>query len=235
MKLRYPFKSAIFLRRYKRFLADVQMPNGEVVTVHCPNTGAMTHCMVEGSPCWYSSSENTKRKYAHTLELITTSTGHLACINSARANTLVKEAVTHQRIKELTDYDAIRAEVKYGDENSRIDFLLSGLDRADCYVEVKSVTLGLKCGQGLFPDAPSQRGTKHLRELIKVVGQQRRAVLLFCIQHEGINRLSVATQIDPDYSRALTEAINAGVEVLAYKAEISNSELTLVAPLKCLF
>jgi sugar fermentation stimulation protein A len=235
MKPNYPFKPAIFLRRYKRFLADLQMANGEVVTVHCPNTGAMTHCMVEGSPCWYSSSDNTKRKYAHTLELITTSTGHLACINSTRANVLVKEAIEQHVIKELTNYDSIRAEVKYGDENSRIDFLLSGPNKADCYVEVKSVTLGLSCGQGLFPDAPSKRGTKHLRELIEMVKQQHRAVLLFCIQHEGINRFSVAKQIDPDYSQTLTEAINAGVEVLAYKAEISSAELTLVSSLECIF
>lgn len=235
MKLEYPFKPAIFLRRYKRFLADLQMVSGEVVTVHCPNTGAMTHCMVEGSPCWYSSSNSTKRKYAHTLELITTSTGHLACINSSRANALVKEAIAQQLIKELTGYDAIKAEVKYGDENSRIDFLLSGANRADCYVEVKSVTLGLKCGQGLFPDAPSKRGTKHLRELIAMVRQRHRAVLVFCVQHQGISRLSVATQIDPDYSQTMTEAINAGVEVIAYKTEISNAELTLVSPLECIF
>jgi sugar fermentation stimulation protein A len=232
MKFTHPLKQAIFLRRYKRFLADVQMDDGETMTIYCPNTGAMTHCMVEGSACWYSSSDSVKRKYAHTLELVTTSTGHLACINSARANTLVCEAIAHLKIKELAAYRSIKAEVKYGDENSRIDFLLSDPDRADCYVEVKSVTLGLEGGQGLFPDAVSVRGAKHLRELTAMVKQQHRAVLVFCIQHEGINRLSVAEQIDPAYSHALKEAINAGVEVLAYKAAISSSELTLVSPLQ---
>mgnify|MGYP000435432077 CR=1 FL=1 len=148
---------------------------------------------------------------------------------------LVEEGSAERLIKELAAYDAVKAEVKYGGEDSRVGFLLSGANRADCYVEVKSVTLGLKCGQGLFPDAPSKRGTKHLRELIAMVRQRHRAVLLFCVQHQGISRLSVATQIDPDYSQTLTEAINAGVEVIAYKTEISSAELTLVSPLECIF
>lgn len=235
MKFRYPLNQAIFLRRYKRFLADVQMDNGEIMTIYCPNTGAMTHCMVEGSPCWYSTSDNAKRKYAYTLELVTTSTGHLACINSARANSLVFEAIENLKIKELSAYRTIKAEVKYGNENSRIDFLLSGSNKADCYVEVKSVTLGLEGGQGLFPDAKSKRGAKHLRELIEMVKQKHRAVLVFCIQHEGIDRFSVAEQIDPTYSHTLKEAITAGVEILAYRAEISNSEITIVSPIECFF
>jgi sugar fermentation stimulation protein A len=235
MKFVNPLKQAIFLRRYKRFLADIKINNGAIITVYCPNTGAMTNCMVAGSPCWYSTSDNPKRKYAHTLEVVTTTTGHLACINSATANSLVKEAIDNDIIKELTAYDSVRPEVKYGYENSRIDFLLSAPYRADCYVEVKSVTLGLEDGHGLFPDAVSKRGTKHLRELIKMVEEQYRAVLVFCIQHEGIKRFSVAEHIDPDYSNTLKEAINKGVEVIAYKAGISSRELKLVSQIECVF
>jgi sugar fermentation stimulation protein A len=235
MKFIKPLKQAIFLRRYKRFLADIQIDNGEAITVYCPNTGAMTNCMVAGSRCWYSTSDNAKRKYAHTLELVTTITGHLACINSVAANALVKEAIDNDIIKELCAYDSVRSEVRYGYENSRIDFLLSAPLRSDCYVEVKSVTLGLEGGQGLFPDAVSKRGTKHLRELIEMVEAQYRAVLVFCIQHQGIKHFSVAEQIDPEYSNTLKEAINKGVDVIAYKADISNRELKLVSPIECIF
>ncbi len=236
-------KQATFLRRYKRFLADIELANGEIITIYCPNTGAMTNCMVEGSPCWYSSSENTKRKYQHTLELVTASTGHLACINAAKANDLVREAIENNRIKELLGYSQLKAEVKYGTENSRIDFLLSDLNelgaeklapqRADCYVEVKSVTLGLEGGQGLFPDAVSQRGAKHLRELIAMVKKQYRAVLVFCVQHEGIECFSPAREIDPVYSDTLKEAVDAGVEILVYKAQISSAEIVLEKSIPC--
>lgn len=235
MKFQQPLKPAVFLRRYKRFLADVQLANGELMTIYCPNTGAMTHCMVEGSPCWYSNSDNPKRKYAHTLELITTSTGCLACINSARANELIREAIESGKIRELINYSGIKAEVRYGDEGSRIDFLLSAGNRPDCYVEVKSVTLGLAGGQGLFPDTVSQRGAKHLRELIKMVQQKHRAVLVFCIQHAGITHFTAAQEIDPVYSATLNEAIAAGVEVFAYRADISNSELVINSAIPCVF
>lgn len=236
-------KQATFLRRYKRFLADIELAGGDVITIYCPNTGAMTNCMVEGSPCWYSSSDNAKRKYKHTLELVTASTGHLACINAANANNLVKEAIENNRIKELLGYRSLKAEVKYGAENSRIDFLLSDtttagterpvLQKVDCYVEVKSVTLGLEGGRGLFPDAVSARGTKHLRELIAMVKKQCRAVIVFCVQHEGIERFSAAKEIDPLYSRTLKEAVDAGVEVLVYKAKVSSAEITLIESIPC--
>ncbi len=236
-------KQATFLRRYKRFLADIELANGEIITIYCPNTGAMTNCMVEGSPCWYSSSDNAKRKYKHTLELVTASTGHLACIHAAKANDLVREAIEQGSIKELLGYQSLEAEVKYGTENSRIDFLLSDSlesgavrslpQKANCYVEVKSVTLGLEGGQGLFPDAVSARGTKHLRELIAMVKNQYRAVIIFCVQHEGIEYFSAAKEIDPLYSHTLKEAIDIGVEVLVYKAKISSKEIVLVESIPC--
>lgn len=226
MKFDLPLQPATLLRRYKRFLADVELPDDKQATIHCPNTGSMQNCVLEGSPCWYSVSDNPKRKYPYTLELVTTLGGHLAGINTGLANKLVKEAIENGVIQELAAYKTLQTEVKYGDENSRIDFLLSSPclssgNKPKCYVEVKSVTLHMGKGQGLFPDSVSQRGTKHLRELMVMVERGNRAVLMFCVQHSGIERVSPADQIDPLYGQTLREAIQKGVEVIAYKTHIS--------------
>jgi sugar fermentation stimulation protein A len=227
MKFDRPLNSATLIRRYKRFLADIELPSGERVTIHCPNTGSMKNCIAEGSQCWYSISDNPKRKYPFTWEIATTPDGYLAGINTGRANSLVREAIEHEVIGELTGYDNVRPEVKYGEENSRIDFLLSTEGRPDCYVEVKNVTLGISRGQGLFPDAVSARGAKHLRELMWVVDQGYRAVLVFCVQHNGINCVSPADDIDPAYGQVLRDAMAHGVEVIAYVAHPSAEEITI--------
>ncbi|MBX2807322.1 MAG: DNA/RNA nuclease SfsA [Cellvibrionaceae bacterium] len=222
-----PLQTARLLRRYKRFLADIQLPSGEAITIHCANTGAMGECLVEGSPCWYSVSSNPKRKYPCTWEIATTTTGDLAGINTARANALVNEALMEGVIEALTDYKAIKREIKYGRENSRIDFLLSEGATADCYLEVKSVTLGMAGGRGLFPDAVSARGSKHLRELAAIAAEGKRAVLLYCVQHTGIETVSPADHIDPEYGKTLRDAVANGVEVIAYRASISPQEIRL--------
>lgn len=227
MKFHPILQKAVFLRRYKRFLADICLKNGEICTIHCPNTGSMRHCMVPESDCWYSTSDNPKRKYPFTWELATTPLGHLAGINTHRANALVREAIENGTIKALQGYSDMKAEVKYGDENSRIDFLLTHSTRPDCYVEVKSVTLEDKNGLGLFPDAISQRGTKHLRELISMIHHGHRAVLVFCVQHTGIEYVKPADNIDSVYGQTLRQAIAEGVEVMAYSARISPKEITL--------
>lgn len=221
---------ALLLRRYKRFLADIQLLDGQVTTLHCPNTGSMKNCVIENSPCWYSVSDNPKRKYPHTLEVVTTPGGHLAGINTGRANPLVEAALAAGVITELQGYSSLRREVVYGAEKSRIDFLLDGAldDPRPCYVEVKSVTLMEEEGQGLFPDAVSERGSKHLRELITMVQQGHRAVLLFCVQHTGIQWVEPADAIDPIYGGLLREAMSAGVEVLAYQATINPAAGKLV-------
>lgn len=221
-------QKARFLRRYKRFLADVQMPDGTELTVHCPNTGSMRECLLESSDCWLLHSDNPKRKYAWTWQLATTPSQDIACINTHVANRVVGEALLNKRIAELAGFDEIRPEVKYG-ENSRIDFLLSDGKR-ECYLEVKSVTL-LEGGQGYFPDAKSVRGQKHLQELIKVKQAGCNAALLFCVMHTGIDSVAPANHIDPKYGALLTEAANAGVEILAYKASISAEEITLTQAL----
>jgi len=219
------FYPAQLLKRYKRFLADIRLPDGQEITIHCPNTGSMKNCVVPNSPCWYSVSSSKTRKYPQTLEIVTTPSGDLAGINTARTNDIVATALSANVISELAGYQLCRREVTYGHENSRIDFLLERhpQDARACYLEVKNVTLMEEPGQGLFPDAVSERGSKHLRELIHMVQQGHRAVLLFCVQHTGITRVSPANHIDPIYGATLREAIKAGVEVIAYGAEIEPS------------
>ena len=153
---------AFFLKRYKRFFADVQTESGELLTLHCANTGSMQNCLVEGSPCWYSLSDNPKRKLVGTLEIVTTAFGNLAGVNTARPNALVKGAIEADLIPDLCGYSTIRSEVRYGDEKSRIDLLLER-DGESCYVEVKNVTLDCGNGCAQFPDAVTARGAQHLR------------------------------------------------------------------------
>jgi sugar fermentation stimulation protein A len=218
-------QEATLLRRYKRFLADVELPGGEVITVHCPNTGAMTGCAEPGSRVWLSFSDSKTRKYPHSWELVETATG-IACIHSARANQVVREAFVAGQIPGFEAYPSIRPEVKYG-QGSRIDLLLEGAP-GQVYVEVKSVTLCTGDGRGLFPDAVSERGRKHLQELQRVVAESgTRAVLFFCVLHSGIDTVSAAGEIDPRYRDALVEAQAAGVEVLAWRAQVSPQGMAL--------
>lgn len=225
MKFNPPLQQGTLLRRYKRFLADIETATGELLTIHCPNTGSMKNCWAESTPCWYSDSGNPKRKYRHTLEVTTTPESALAGVNTGRANALAEEAIASGIISELQGYETVRREVRYGEENSRIDLLLSG-EQGDCYVEVKNVTLA-EGARGLFPDAVSARGAKHLRELQKMAESGVRAVLFYCVQHSGIETVEAAREIDPTYAAALDEAVAAGVEVLAYRAAISAGEIRL--------
>lgn len=217
---------ATLVQRYKRFLADVVTPNGETLTLHCPNTGAMTGCATPGDTVWYSTSSNIKRKYPHTWEITQTADGEYICVNTLRANQLVKEAISLDFIPELRGYNTLKSEVKYGSESSRIDFMLQADDRPECYIEVKSVTLAEK-DNGYFPDAVTLRGQKHLRELMSVAAAGKRAVLLFAVLHSAIGRFSPARHIDLKYAQLLNEAQKQGVEIFAYKAELSADNMTL--------
>lgn len=223
-------QSATLIKRYKRFLADVITPEGETFTLHCPNTGAMTGCATPGDTVWYSTSENTKRKYPHTWELTQTQNGDFICVNTLRANTLAKDAILTGCIPELAGYNTLKSEVKYGEENSRIDLMLQADDRPNCYIEVKSVTLA-ENEFGYFPDAVTVRGQKHLRELMGVVASGERAVLLFAILHSAIEYFSPAHHIDAKYAQLLKVAQEQGVEILAYKAELSADNMNLISPL----
>ena len=231
MKYTPALQPATLLKRYKRFLADLQLNDGTEFTAHCANTGKMTGCAEPGFSAFYSTSDNSKRKYPQSLELTQNSLSQLICVNTAVANKVVEEAINNQIITELNGYEQLQSEVKYGSENSRIDFLLTSDNKPACYVEVKSVTLlsetAPQSGQGYFPDAQTVRGQKHIRELIEMIEQGHRAVLLFAVLHQGINIVSAASHIDKKYSDLLNHAIKKGVEVYAYKASISPSEVTL--------
>lgn len=226
MEFHPPLQPATLIKRYKRFLADVTLPNGEEITIHCANTGAMTGCATPGDTVWYSTSDNTKRKYSHSWELTQTARGHFICINTLRANQLVAEALTKKCIPELSEYSEIKPEVKYGAENSRIDFFLSHNGLPDCFIEVKSVTL-LDDNQGFFPDAVTLRGQKHLRELMHIAKEGKRAILLFVALHTGIHVASAAAHIDKKYAQLLEEARQSGVEVLCYQADITVQQMSL--------
>lgn len=222
---------ARLVKRYKRFLADVVTPQGEELTIHCANTGAMTGCATPGDMVWYSTSTSLTRKYPHSWELTETQQGDWICVNTLRANGLVREALNAGQIAELSGYDTLLPEVKYGAENSRIDFLLQASDRRNCYIEVKSVTL-LQQGKGYFPDAVTVRGQKHLRELSQIAQSGQRAVLFFAVLHSGIEDVAPARHIDARYAELLSQARQNGVEVLCYKAQLSPEGMVLRKALK---
>jgi sugar fermentation stimulation protein A len=213
-------QSAKLIKRYKRFLADIKLNNDEETTIHCANTGAMKGCAEPDDTVWYSTSTNPKRKYPFSWEITQTQAKHFICVNTLRANQLVEEALNKGLISELANFTKLKREVKYGNENSRVDFLATYDHAPDTYIEVKSVTL-LDSDHGYFPDAVTTRGQKHLRELIEMVELGHRAVLFFAVLHSGINDISAASHIDPTYASLLKEARISGVEIIAYKASFS--------------
>ncbi len=215
------------LRRYKRFLADIELATGEQLTIHCPNTGSMLNCMREGGLVWFSRSSDPKRKLPGTWEISETPQGRLACVNTGRANALVEEALRAGIITELAGFTALKREVAYGEEGSRIDFRLE-FDGAPAYVEVKSVTLGYADSTtAAFPDAVTQRGAKHLRELAKLARQGIRAVQLYCVNLTGIEAVRPADEIDMAYAQALKVAAAEGVEVLAYGTRLDAEGIVI--------
>ncbi|HHN75213.1 MAG TPA: DNA/RNA nuclease SfsA [Acidobacteria bacterium] len=217
-----PLAEAVLRRRYKRFLADLELPGGETLTVHVPNTGAMTLCAEPGSRAWYSTSDDPRRKLAGTLEIVE-SAGALAGVNTARTNALVEEALAAGRIPELAGYGQRRREVRSGD--SRLDFLLEGAG-PPAWVEVKNVTL-VDGAAAIFPDAVTARGLKHVERLRALEGEGARAVLLFVVQREDADHFRPAAAIDPAYARALAAAHAEGVEILCYQARVSPREICL--------
>ena len=234
MRFDPPLEEGRLLRRYKRFLADIETSSGEQLTIHCPNTGSMLNCMSEGCRVWFSRSQDPKRKLPGTWELGETPHGRLACINTARANALVEEALRGGVMTELAGFTRLRREVRFGEENSRADFCLE-FTTGPAWIEVKSVTLGFADSTvAAFPDARTERGARHLRELAAQARAGVRAVQLYCVNLSGIEAVRAAQEIDPAYAAGLREARAAGVEMLAYGAEITPEAIRLVRRLEVL-
>ncbi len=219
------------MRRYKRFLADVRLSGGETVTAHCPNTGKMTGVQTPGSEVWLSRSDNPKRKLAYTWELIRVG-DRLVGVNTQHPNGIVTEALEAGHIPELAGYESLRREVRYG--NSRIDILLQGRGRPDCYVEIKNVHLMREPGLAEFPDAVSARAAKHQADLAKMADAGSRAVTFYLCQRSDADRFRLAGDIDPAYAEAALAARKRGVEVLCYRCNITSGQITLSEPVKVL-
>ncbi|MEM7170289.1 MAG: DNA/RNA nuclease SfsA [Pseudomonadota bacterium] len=225
MKFPDPLISGRLVRRYKRFLSDVELSDGSVVVAHCANSGSMLGLTEPGYPVWLSPARNPERKLKFTWELVDVGDS-LVGINTSLPNGIVAEAIANKKIREVAAYEGIRKEVRYG-KNSRIDILLEQDGLANCYVEVKSVTLSRDKGLAEFPDAVTKRGAKHLSELSDMVAQGHRAVMFFLVQRSDCKKVDIAEDIDPDYKAAFAAAVGAGVEVLAYDCDLTNKGIQL--------
>ena len=227
MHFEKPLTEGKLIKRYKRFLADVELPDGQVVVAHCANSGSMMGLKAPGSRVLLSANTNPKAKLDWRWEMIEAD-GTLVGINTSRPNKLVEDAILDGTITELRGYATLKREVKYG-KNSRIDILLS--DPAQAYVEVKNVTL--KTGdEAQFPDAVTERGRKHLHELMDMVAAGHRAVMVYLVQRADCTGFAPAADIDPDYAASLVKAQQAGVELLCYQCVLDEQGIKVDTPLK---
>ncbi|MBM3526724.1 MAG: DNA/RNA nuclease SfsA [Alphaproteobacteria bacterium] len=232
MRFPAPLIPATLIKRYKRFLADVVLPDGQAITAHVANPGAMTGLAAPGSRVWLSKSDSKTRKLPYSWELVEVDLGagpELVGVNTGHPNPLVGAALAAGAIPELTGYGSIRREVKYG-KNSRVDFLLEDATRPPCYVEIKNVHLMRKPGLAEFPDAKTERGTKHLEELGDAVERGCRAVMLYLIQIGSAGRFTLARDVDPKYAAAFDKARSRGVEALALRCVIEKEGIEIGSP-----
>ena len=229
MRFPTPLIPATLTRRYKRFLADVVLPDGSEITAHVANPGAMTGLMTPGARVWLSKSDSKTRKLPYSWELVEGDFGNgleLVGVNTGHPNALVAEAIAENKIKEIAGYASVRREVKYG-KNSRVDFLLENSGKPPCYLEVKNVHLMRERGLAEFPDSVTARGAKHLAELAEVVKSGGRAVMLYLIQMPSAEKFALARDIDPAYGKAFDLAHKAGVEAISYRCAITREEITV--------
>ncbi|WP_019223307.1 DNA/RNA nuclease SfsA [Bartonella rattaustraliani] len=210
---------AQLIRRYKRFLADVKQSDQHIFTVSVPNTGSMLGLTTPNSNIWLSYHNNSKRKYAYQLEIVETN-NTLVGINTTLPNKLALEAIQKGLLPELSQYKTILKEQRYGTQ-SRIDFLLRDDTLPDCYLEIKNVHFIRQKGLAEFPDTETKRGTRHLEELIKIVQQGKRAVMLYIIQREDCSAFTICHDLDPTYGRKFNLALESGVEFYAVKCHVS--------------
>jgi sugar fermentation stimulation protein A len=219
-----PLKNGRLLKRYKRFLADVECDDGQF-TAHCPNTGSMLGCCTPGAEVWLSHSDNPKRKYAWTWELVRLASGVLVGVHTGRSNDLIREALAQELIPELAAYRAVRREISIPGAHGRFDWLLErpgpqGVER--CLLEVKNVSAAVQDGVAVFPDAVSERATRHARELTRLHNEGVKTALVFCVQREDVAQIMPAIAIDPVYATALSEAVAAGVTVAGVRCAVST-------------
>ena len=232
MRFTAPLIPATLVKRYKRFLADVVMPDGTTITAHVANPGSMTGIAAPGSRVWLSKSDNPNRKLAYSWELIEVDLGagsELVGVNTGHPNPLVGAALAAGAIPELAGYESIRREVKYG-KNSRVDFLMEDPSRPPCYVEIKNVHMMRQPGLAEFPDAKTERGAKHLEELGNAVESGARAVMLYLIQIGSAQSFKLARDIDPKYGIAYDRARSRGVEAIAWRCLIGCDGIEIAAP-----
>lgn len=230
MRFQTPLEPARLIRRYKRFLADIQLPDGTEAVAHCPNPGSMMGLATPGTRIWVEPNTDPRKKLKWGWRLVEHESGDFTCVDTGLANRVVKEALIAGEIAEFTTYDTILPEQRY-DGKSRIDFLLRHAGLPDVYLEVKSVTLSRTPGLAEFPDSVTTRGARHLGALARMVQQGHRAVLLYLVGRTDAQSVTVAADIDPAYAKAFTDARAAGVKVLAYGTRIAPQGATLGAGL----
>ncbi len=219
-----PLTRGKILSRYKRFLADVTLPDGKIMTVHCPNPGSMMGLNRSGMNVWISNSKNPKRKLQYSLELVEAEKS-LVGVNTNLANRLAREAIEAGLISQIGANATIKPEQKYG-ENSRVDFLVEESGKPPIYVEVKSVTLQRTNGLFEFPDSVTSRGRKHLNELSNEVSRGNRALMIFLVQRSDGDQFKIADDIDPKYDVAFRQALSSGVEACCIKCNISENAIS---------
>ncbi len=229
MNFASPLIPGTLIQRYKRFLADVRLDGGEIITASCPNTGSMIGLKEPGQRVWLSISDSPTRKYKHTWEMVETDLGQgtsLVGINTGHPNKLVAEAIETGRIAELEGYAGLRREVKYG-KNSRIDILLEDATKGICYVEIKNVHMMRRSGFAEFPDSVTERGAKHLAEMSDMVREGHRAVMIYLIQRADAKSFALARDMDPGYAAAFDAARAAGVEAIAVRCKLSPEAINV--------
>jgi len=229
MRFDTPLVPARLVKRYKRFLADVRLEDGRIVTAHCANPGSMMGLAQPDTKVWIEPNDDPKRKLRYGWRLVDHENGHYTGVDTALPNRLLKAALIAHEVPGLPPYDLVRAEVKYA-RNSRIDFLLTGTG-PDTYVEVKSVTLSRRAGLAEFPDSVTARGAKHLGDLQAMVAAGHRAVMFYLVQRTDCTSVTLAGDIDPGYRTAFAMAQDHGVTVLAQGCRITPEAITLGAPL----
>lgn len=234
MRFQTPLIPGTLIRRYKRFLADVSLEDGQDVTAHCANPGSMMGLAEPGMRVWLEPNDDPKKKLNYGWRLVDHENGHFTGVDTAVPNRMLRQALETGSVPGLEEFDTLHAEVPYG-QNSRIDFLITSEGQSDLYIEVKSVTLSRTPGLAEFPDSVTKRGTKHLQELANMVDQGHRAMMLYLVQRTDCDRMTLAQDIDPAYASAWRAATAAGVETLVLDCQITPEAVRIGKPLRMSF